>query len=715
MSERSRTAGWLGALGGGVAIGAVEAVLAVAFAALAFNGLVEDYIADGIALFLGGAAATLAVMAVLAGRRGIVGAPQAAPAAVVGLVAMTTSLDAFGGPERSFLTVVLGTVVVTVLAGAICLVLGATRRGNLLRFIPGPIVGAFLAGTGWLLLRGGIAVSVGESPFLLPLSALTERDALLKWVPTVAFGVLMLVALRVWKRPLAIPVALAFGFAAFAIGMVVSGHTFQDARSFGWLVLGPFDEVTTWQPWSIRAVSGADRAAVLWQGAGVLAAVFVTILVAFRDINATEGVIDRDLDTNRELRDAGISNVVAGAFGGIPGHHAVRSTELTTWLRADARLTGVLAAVVPLALLVIGGAVIERIPRIVVGGMLVFLGLAFLVEWVWDRRRELSRVEYVVVLVVLAAVIARGFVSGVLLGLVASVVLFAISYGRVDQVREVPFGRIARSNVDRPAGERDALEQMADLVQVLRLDGFVFFGSSNALLERIRGRADAGGVRFIVIDLRRVSGVDSSAVASFVKIARVAGSHGIELVLTGASEAVRGKLARGGVVAADGVVTFASDLDRGLQRCEDALLAETRSGDGAAELRAEMPLGLADYLRREEVPEGTVLIAQNEAPEDVFVLESGRLVVETEIANGTRVRLGTIRPGVVVGEVAMYTGVPRTADVIAETPVVLLRLTRVGARRGWRPSSQRSPRRRIDGSPRRSRSASPTRSAPSRR
>jgi SulP family sulfate permease len=43
-------------------------------------------------------------------------------------------------------------------------------------------------------------------------------------------------------------------------------------------------------------------------------------------------------------------------------------------------------------------------------------------------------------------------------------------------------------------------------------------------------------------------------------------------------------------------------------------------------------------------------------------------------SEGTRVRLRSIRPGVVVGEVAMYSGVPRTADVVAETACVVQRL-----------------------------------------
>jgi SulP family sulfate permease len=60
----------------------------------------------------------------------------------------------------------------------------------------------------------------------------------------------------------------------------------------------------------------------------------------------------------------------------------------------------------------------------------------------------------------------------------------------------------------------------------------------------------------------------------------------------------------------------------------------------------------------------------------VFVLESGRLSVETVTSTGTRMRLRTVLPGVMVGEIAMYTGVPRTADVVAEEPSVVLRLRR---------------------------------------
>ena len=99
-----------------------------------------------------------------------------------------------------------------------------------------------------------------------------------------------------------------------------------------------------------------------------------------------------------------------------------------------------------------GASVIELIPRMIVGGVLVFLGLAFLVEWVWDKRKVLPPLEYGVVLVILAAIIGKGFLPGVVIGLVLAVVLFAVNYGRIELVREVAFGQTYHSNVDRPAG-----------------------------------------------------------------------------------------------------------------------------------------------------------------------------------------------------------------------------------------------------------------------
>jgi sulfate permease, SulP family len=322
------------------------------------------------------------------------------------------------------------------------------------------------------------------------------------------------------------------------------------------------------------------------------------------------------------------------------------------------------------------------IPRMIVGGVLVFVGLSLLVAWLVDMRHSLPLGEYLIVPAIVVTIATKGIITGLELGLILAVILFAVNYGRIDLVREVPFGSAFRSNVDRPHADRVILEGLAERVQILRLNGFVFFGTARGLLERISRRAQAGSIRFLLLDLRRVTGVDASGVFAFRKVALLAEASGFEVVFAHASDRVLSQLQRGGLVATDGVVRFEPDLDHSLQRCEDELLAENPpAAPGADDGSAQLPPHLEPYLERRSLVEGAVLIHQGDAPDDVFVLESGRLRVEWATSDGGRLRLNTVRPGVMVGEVALYTGLPRSADVIAEVPSVVLTLSRASIQR----------------------------------
>src|SRR5918995_2559785 len=174
VSEERRSQGPLFPLAAGLIIGAVEVVLAVAFAALVFAGATPARLGDGIGLYLVAAALTLGFLAWRAGMRGVVGSVQDAATAVLSILALSTATKAInimricqtasvGRCEVPdiFLTVVAATLVVTVSCGVIFLVLGTFRLGNLVRFIPYPVLGGFLAGTGWLLFKGGIYIASG--------------------------------------------------------------------------------------------------------------------------------------------------------------------------------------------------------------------------------------------------------------------------------------------------------------------------------------------------------------------------------------------------------------------------------------------------------------------------------------------------------------------------------------------------------------------------
>ncbi len=287
MSEQRRSERVLASITAGVVIGVVEVVLAISFAALVFGGYLAQFLPDGIGLYLVAAAITLGILAWRAGARGVVGSLQGAVVAVLAVVATTTALHTFGSSNRAFVTVVAATMVVTVLTGIAFLVIGTFKRGNLIRFVPYPVVGGFLAGTGWLLLKGGIYVASGEEVHLSTIGPLVDTETLTHWLPALAFGVILLVAVRLVKAPLVIPIVLAAGLALFAIGMLVTGSSIDDARAGLWMI-GPYRSGWLFQPWTFRALTGADWWAVLGQAAGIVTVVLVAVIGVLFNVSGTE-------------------------------------------------------------------------------------------------------------------------------------------------------------------------------------------------------------------------------------------------------------------------------------------------------------------------------------------------------------------------------------------------------------------------------------------
>nr|NIS41786.1 hypothetical protein [Desulfuromonadales bacterium] len=90
-----------------------------------------------------------------------------------------------------------------------------------------------------------------------------------------------------------------------------------------------------------------------------------------------------DLDLNAELRATGWANIAAGAVGGPPGYFYMSDTMIAHRLLGGRRGPAVVAALGLLGILLIGGSVLELLPQFVIGGLLLFVGVDFLVEWLW--------------------------------------------------------------------------------------------------------------------------------------------------------------------------------------------------------------------------------------------------------------------------------------------------------------------------------------------
>lgn len=675
----------------GLVIGVIEVVLVTSFAALIFAGEASAHIPSAISLMLAGAVVVMVTIGLLTSLPPTVGSVQDSTGAILALIAASITSEHPGGREETFLTIVAVIALSSVLAGVAFFFLGRFGLGNLVRFIPYPVVGGFLAGTGWLLFKGGAGVLTGTSLTMASLDTFGRGEAIAKWLPGLLFAMLVLLLVRRFRHFLVIPASVLAGLAIFFVALWIGGIGVGEAEARGWF-LGPFPAGTgRWEPWTLEAAARADWAHVFAQSANIVTLLVVALMALLLNATGIEQVVNRDGNLNRELRAAGVANLIAGLGGGIIGFHALTFTALARRTGTTGRLAGLVGAVVCAVGLVVGTDVLALFPRSILGGLLVFLGLAFLVEWLYDAWSKLPRRDYVVILLIVLAVAAFGFLPGVAIGLIAAIVLFVIDYSRTDVVKHALSGATYQSRVERDPQDRDALRERGDGIHILELQGFVFFGTGNSLLERIRERVDDAGrspVRFLVLDLRRVTGIDLSAVVSFSKVLNLAVTKGFTLVLTGLQDSVRRPLALGGIdETPGGSVRVFPDLDRGVQWCEERVLESSPAvaADAVEQLPALLRDGLGEsvdsaklmeYLDLVEVPAAHELIRQGDVGDELYFLESGRVTAQIVKPDGQTIRLRMMGPGTVVGEITMYLGTVRAASVVSDAPSRLYRLTR---------------------------------------
>jgi sulfate permease, SulP family len=704
-------------LSAGVVNGILVIVIQISLAAMIFSGDLSPFLARGIGVCLFGAVVLCAVVALTSSLPGVIALPQDGPAAVTALAAaaICAGMPASSSPEATFLTVLAAMGMSGLLTGLCFIVLGYFRLGDFVRYIPYSVVGGFLAGIGWLLVVGAMGVLTGTAIRPSTLGVLAEPGLLARWLPGVLFGAVLYFGLRRWSHFLLMPGMLVGGVGLFYLILFLTGTPLPAAAGRG-LLIGPFPDSAAWQPPSLASLAQVYWPAVFGQLGKMAIIALISVLSLLLNATGLELVVRRDLDPNRELLATGVANAAAGAAcAGPVGYVALSLSALGRRLGSDSRLVGLVMAGLCAAPLLLGVSMLSWLPRPVVGGLLFFIGLCFLVEWIYDAWFKLPGIEYSLVLLILVVVGALGFLQGVATGVMVALVLFVVNYSRIDVVKHELSGATCQSSVARAAPYRRLLIERGETICILKLHGYIFFGTANGLLERIRRRLEAAPgdrrPRFVVLDFRSVSGLDSSALNSFQKLEQMEAAQGFLLVFSGLPIGLQRQLQRGVYHGRDGggaTLRSFPGLDQAVEWCEDRLLAG--EADGLAQTKQTLAdrygdaffdsvhddlmqyldkqeafeaiiEALSGHLEKRELEAGVCLMRQGDPAEGFYFVESGEVTVQLERpsgepaahqpepggrepARGGPIRLRTMGPGTVVGEMGLYLGYRASASAV---------------------------------------------------
>jgi MFS superfamily sulfate permease-like transporter len=593
------------------------------------------------------------------------------------------------------------------LSGFFQIFLGMIKVGHLVKYVPQTVIAGFLNGSALLILAGQI----------LPLTNinLSHHDwfSEFHWV-NVTWGALtlglftalmMVLTPKLWKGAPAGLVALISGTILF--------HILQNLTDYHLNMGGMFPTVDM----ALPTLKPAEALVNLFSGGYifenlllVLPAALSIAVISSLDSLLSAATLDnmtlQRTNGNQELIGQGMSNVCAAIFGGTPSSGGLgRSGALFQAGGRSRRAVQINVAVLVLILTCLS-SMIDLLPKAVVAGVLLGIGVQLFDDWtvrvlssdIRDHQWKDFRADLLVISCVVAATLIWNMIIAVGLGLLLAVIIFVQRMSR-SVIRRYYKGDCIHSRQLRDDAIASLLERNGQRIVILELEGAIFFGSADGLEMEIESFANAGA-DFFILDLKRVKDIDSSGIFILQRIYQRLQKANKHLVLSYVDKERRLEnrqftaqqierrrikqerrmwriLRNFGVVDSFGESAFFPDTDTALGYCETMLLnklsenTETHNvfnmlenGVFGALTKDEMDY-VAQLLQQQHFSAGTVIFCQGDVGDAMYLLAKGAADVVIDIPGGRQKRVQTLFPGVLFGEMALMDGEARAASIVA--------------------------------------------------
>ena len=667
--------------------GGVSSILSIAYclsyAALIFSGPLAAFLSYGVAVAFLSATVGAAIVAWRSSFPFTIAGPETSTSALVAALMAATSVQLVAMRNGHLLSAALIVMAIaTALTGVVLLLLGLTRAGRAVRFVPYPVIGGFLGATGALMIIGAVQVITGHKLSWTHLAVLTDQSDLAKIAAAAGVAIVLELCLSRSRNPFIMPAILLAAILGAHLVLLLLHEPLRVAQAGGWMFT-PSPLAGLHMP-----LKPAELAVFPWRllpaiSGELCAVVFVTTMTVLLNTSGIEIASKRDADIERELRTVGFANLLSGVLGGFVVCPALARTSLARAAGATGRLAGFTLAGISAAMLVVDPALLGLLPKFALGGLLLFTGGRLFARWLIATAGQILPLEYASLVVIVLMILSLGFIAGIAIGTLIGCLTFAFSAGRVDAVKFSFDNNEYRSALDRKPEELTLLAAHGSEIQGMALQSYLFFGSANRLYVRVKALlAERPECRFLLFDFRLVTGLDSSGSYSFSRIKDAADKNAARIILVN----LRPELAR--VFNAAGFlndeVMVAQSLDKALEHCEQQLIATHRpAGGGVHSLQgwlaralnsSDLAARLAQDCVRRDFAAGAVIARQGEAARSMLFILEGRVGVFVQRDDGHELRVRSLGPETTIGEMGLIAHMPRSGTLKAEMASVLYEL-----------------------------------------
>lgn len=501
-----------------------------------------------------------------------------------------------GGPSAVSVTILfaiasdhgyIGLATATLMAGVILVIMGVSRLGVMIKFIPYPVTTGFTAGSAVIIatsqVRDFFGLSIPSMPtdWVGKVRELAAHAGSAHW-PTLVVGAVSLAAILIVRR-------FAPRIPAYLTGIIAGAAAMFALRALLGPNLGPADAIAT-----LGTRFGAINAGLHLQSFPhvslqlikdlIPAATTIAILVAVEGLLTdvvADGLTGMRHQSDQELVAMGLANIACALVGTLPITGGLSRTVANIKAGARTPVAGMIHALVMLAMVLLAGRLLAAIPLAALAAVLFVVSWNMMELEQFRRLLRAPRADVAVLLTTFGLTVFFGLIMAVGIGMVLAAMLFMQRMGEIASIRSI---RAELQDDD----DADPVEQLAiakdktkvaalDIpqgVEIFEINGPFFFAVATKLEDVLMQLKRPP--RVFILRMRRVPHIDATGLHALEEFHAKCRRQGTMLLLGGVHAQPMLELVKVGLDQRIGLENIFENLPDALARARQVITPSTR-------------------------------------------------------------------------------------------------------------------------------------------
>ena len=490
-----------------------------------------------------------------------------------------------GGPTGAFIVIIYGIIqqhgltgllIATIMAGILLILMGLFKLGNVIKFVPYPVIVGFTAGIAVTIFSTqmndlfGMGIQDAPADFIHKWICYFQHWRDINWWALVIGVLSLLIIIFSGKISKKLPGSLlAIVLMTLVVWLLRKYAGITSITTIGDLYALPTGMPAPHLP-SLELTEGQTFIKLvqdLFPSAFTIA--MLGAIESLLSAMVADGVIGDKHNSNTELIAQGVANVVTPFFGGIPATGAIARTMANINNGGRTPVAGMVHALLLLLVLLCFGPLVGMIPMACLAGVLIIVSYNMSG---WREIIALSKApksDFIVMLVTFVLTVIFDLTIAIEIGLLLAIILF------LKRTNEATVIRAFSDSID-PTLQTDIRLQGNDLehlqippyTEVYEIDGPYFFGIANKF-DEISQRIGTDGQKVRIIRMRKVSFIDSTGINNLDQLFHRSQRCGMTLVLSGVNDNVFRTLEKAGLVSLIGRENIRNHINGALARAQE--------------------------------------------------------------------------------------------------------------------------------------------------